>query len=53
VTFIVGIIDERAEKNTVLLEQVLEQVIRAYLVAFVGRVGQAMDEIKNVGHRRL
>jgi hypothetical protein len=27
-----------------------EQVVRTNLVALVGRVGQAMDEIQNIGH---
>ena len=45
------IIDERSEKDLMLRGEVLQQMVRTHLVAFVGRVGQAMDEVQNVRHR--
>ncbi len=47
---VVRVVDEGPEKNPVLGRQVLEQVVGADLVALVRRVGQAMDEVEDVGH---
>ncbi len=44
------IVDEGAEEEPMPLGQMLHQVEGAHLVALVGRIGQAVDEIQQVGH---
>ena len=48
--FVVRVVDERAEEHPVSRHQMLEQVIRAHLVALVGRVRQAMHQVQEIGH---
>jgi len=36
---------------SIALSQMLQQMVRADLVAFVGRVGNAVCEIQNILHR--
>jgi len=51
---VVGVIDEGADEHLVALRhQMLEQMVRAHLVALVGRVGHAVHQIKQLGHGNL
>ncbi|MNU04762.1 hypothetical protein D3C72_2493110 [compost metagenome] len=47
------IVDEGTEKNAMPGGKMLEQVIRANLVAFIGGVRQSVNEVENVAHHRL
>jgi len=47
------VVNEGAQKNLVLLQQVFEQVVRADLVALVGWVGQPVHQVKQLAHARV
>jgi hypothetical protein len=48
---VVRVVDEGAQVHLMPRHQVLEQVVRAHLVALVGRVRQAVHQVQQVGHR--
>jgi hypothetical protein len=49
VLLVVGIVDERAQKNPVPCREVFQKMVRTNLVPLVRRVRQAMDEVEEVG----
>jgi hypothetical protein len=44
------IIYERAQEYLMLLNQVLEQMVRANFVTLIGRIGQPVHQVKQLAH---
>ena len=50
VLFIIGVIHKGAQKHAVVRSQMLEQVVGAHFVPLVGRIGQPVNQKKQVAH---
>jgi hypothetical protein len=51
VLVILFVIDKSAEVDAIIFDQMLEQVIGAYLVTLVGRIRKPVYQIKKLFHR--
>ena len=48
--FIFRVVDEGPEEYAMAAGEVLQQVVGTHLVALVGRIGQAVDQVEDVRH---